>query len=366
MSRSTDTRNPAFAIMLICEGQKTEPNFFYCLCDDLSKQGILGCTFRVLPKSSFEKEDEETNADRGGRRRKTREVQEGKPMKECANILFPGEQPLNWVKAGLEYLSTYDEVWCIFDKDGHPKQKEAFELVEQSQSEDKNINIAFSSRCIEYYFLLHFEYIYKAFNKSECNEKQYKGREPRTVYFKCMTEQAVPDKACDGSKCINGYARKQGYWQESKSDMSLYPILKERLFYGIKNAMRVNKESLANDSTLAIYERNPFVTAHHLTGRLLGYKICDADSLIVKIGGAEIEVSVDKSSLTLKNNGDRSYIVKGGGITRYNTSTNGWVSCNENAIFLKPTEIISVSIEEIDENDLILLDFDKDKYILGL
>ena len=71
MSRSTDTRNPAFAIMLICEGQKTEPNFFYCLCEDLRKQGVLGCTFKVLPKSSFEKEDEETNADRGDRRRKT-------------------------------------------------------------------------------------------------------------------------------------------------------------------------------------------------------------------------------------------------------------------------------------------------------
>ena len=366
MSRSTDTRNPAFAIMLICEGRKTEPNFFYCLCEDLRKQGVLGCTFKVLPKSSFEKEDEETNADRGDRRRKTRELLEGKSMKEDENVRFPGEQPLNWVKGGLDYLSTYNEVWCIFDKDGHPKQKEAFELVEKSQSEDKNINIAFSSRCIEYYFLLHFEYIYKAFSKSECIEKQYRGRESKTVYFNCMTEQAIPGKACDGSQCINGYARKQGYWKESKSDMSLYPILKERLLYGIKNAIRVNEESFVNDSISVVYERNPFVTAHTLTARLLGYKICETNPLIVKIGGTEIEVFVDHSSLILKNKGDRSYIVKGGSITRCNTLNNSCVSCNESAIFLEPTGIKSVYIENIGENDLILLDFDKDKYILGL
>ncbi len=366
MSRSTDTRNPAFAIMLICEGQRTEPNFFYCLCDDLSKQGVLGCKFKVLPKSTFEKEDEETNADRGGRKRKTREVREGKPMKESTNILFPGEQPLNWVKAGLDYLSTYDEVWCVFDKDGHPKQKEAFELVEKSQSEEKNINIAFSSRCIEYYFLLHFEYIYKAFNKSECNEKQYKGREPKTVYFKCMTEQAVLGKACEGSQCINGYARKQGYWQESKGDASLYPILKERLLYGIKNAMRLNNESLANDSTLAIYERNPFVTAHYLTARLLGYKICDSYPLIVKVGGTEIEVFADQSSLKLMNNGEITYIIKKGGISRCNSSLDDIVMFNENAILLRPTESEEIFIENKGDNDLIMLDFDGDKYLLNL
>ena len=75
---------------------------------------------------------------------------------------------------------------------------------------------------------------------------------------------------------------------------------------------------------------------------------------------------VDHSSLILKNKGDRSYIVKGGSITRCNTLNNSCVSCNESAIFLEPTGIKSVYIENIGENDLILLDFDKDKYILGL
>lgn len=181
-----------------------------------------------------------------------------------------------------------------------------------------------------------------------------------------MTEQAIPGKACDGSQCINGYARKQGYWKESKSDMSLYPIIKERLLYGIKNAIRVNEESFVNDSISVMYERNPFVTAHNLTARLLGYKICETNPLIVKIGGTEIEVFIDQSSLILKNKGDRSYIVKGGSITRCNTLNNSCVSCNESAILLEPAEIKSVSIENIEENDLILLDFDKDKYILSL
>ena len=86
---------------------------------------------------------------------------------------FPGEQPLNWVKGGIDNLKVYDEVWVFFDKDGHPKAKEAFEMARITEIDGKKINIAFSSRCFEYYLLLHFELIYRAFEKSECNGKTY-------------------------------------------------------------------------------------------------------------------------------------------------------------------------------------------------
>lgn len=365
MSRSTDTRNPSFALMLICEGTRTEPNFFFCLCEDMRKKGELGCKFKVLPKSSFEVEDEEVNADRGDRERATREVLPGKPMKESPNPQFPGEQPLNWVRAGLDYLSTYDEVWCIFDKDGHPKQKEAFELVQQSQEDNKNINIAFSSRSIEYYFLLHFEYIYKAFEKSECNEKQYQGKKPKTVYFKCMTDKATKGKACDGSKCINGYARKQGYWTESKSDTSLYPILKDKLFNGIRNSIRLRKESHQVNTESAIYELNPYITTDYLVARILGYTIQEDKSFGIKTNGTSIRVNLDGNTISFSNEGTISYIIQAGCVRLIDTSNNSSIPYNEKSVLIKPTKSYSVSLDNMQENHLITLSVGDENYIIG-
>lgn len=365
MSRSTDTRNPSFALMLICEGTRTEPNFFYCLCEDMRKQGVLGCKFKVLPKSSFEVEDEEVNADRGDRKRTTREVLPGKPMKESPNPQFSGEQPLNWVKAGLDYLSTYDEVWCIFDKDGHPKQKEAFELVQQSQEDNKNINIAFSSRSIEYYFLLHFEYIYKAFEKSECNEKQYHRKKPKTVYFKCMTDKAIKGKACDGSKCINGYARKQGYWMESKSDTSLYPILKDKLLKGIRNSIRLRKESHLANTESAIYERNPYITTDYLVARILGYTIQEHKTFDIKTNGTSIRVNLDDNTISFSNEGTISYILQAGCIILIDAFNNAHMPYNDKAILIEPTKKYSVSLTDKQEHHLIMLNISGENYIIG-
>lgn len=82
-------------------------------------------------------------------------------------------------------MKVYDEVWVFFDKDGHPKAKEAFEMARITEIDGKKINIAFSSRCFEYYLLLHFEPLYRAFEKSECNGKNYsKGkRKSKTVSY---------------------------------------------------------------------------------------------------------------------------------------------------------------------------------------
>ena len=40
-------------------------------------------------------------------------------------------------------MKVYDEVWVFFDKDGHPKAKEAFEMARITEIDGKKINIAF-------------------------------------------------------------------------------------------------------------------------------------------------------------------------------------------------------------------------------
>lgn len=363
MSRSTDTRNPNFAIMIICEGKRTEPNFFYCLCKDLKERGILTCKYAILPKSSFEKEDEETNADRGDRKRVVRELNKGKVISPDANELFPGEQPLNWVKAGLGYLDTYNEVWCVFDKDGHPKQKEAFALVDKNRKEGKNINIAFSSRCIEYYFLIHFEYLYKAFEKSECNEKQYKGKKSKTVYFNCMTSEAVPGKACDGSLCVNGYARMKGYWKESKTDISLYPALRKKLYMGIRNAFKVREESYRNDTYSPIYERNPFVTTDNLVARLLGSHIIGGNRHEFSVNGTTLNITFDNAELKILNSGKISYVIDKAGIESLNIETEKTIPLCNSLRILEPGQEISISLKTEDKY-ITRLNLGNDHYLL--
>ena len=47
---------------------------------------------------------------------------------------------------------AFDQYWCVFDVDEHPKINEALALAEAH-----GINVALSNPCIEFWFLIHFE-----------------------------------------------------------------------------------------------------------------------------------------------------------------------------------------------------------------
>jgi hypothetical protein len=46
----------------------------------------------------------------------------------------------------------FDEIWCVYDVDDHPKLNEA-----RQQAEDHGIRLAISNPCFELWALLHFE-----------------------------------------------------------------------------------------------------------------------------------------------------------------------------------------------------------------
>ena len=75
--------------------------------------------------------------------------------------------PLGLVNYGIEKLkkskeekNEYNEVWAVFDKDGHSKIPQAFKKAKKN-----NINIAISIICFEYWVLLHFERTLESFPK---------------------------------------------------------------------------------------------------------------------------------------------------------------------------------------------------------
>jgi hypothetical protein len=79
--------------------------------------------------------------------------------------------PFGMVKEAKRMISIakseknpYDFVWVMFDKDGHAKIPDAFELARTSTPE---INVAFTIPCFEYFVLLHFDKTTKPFTKCD-------------------------------------------------------------------------------------------------------------------------------------------------------------------------------------------------------
>ena len=61
-------------------------------------------------------------------------------------------------KDAIKESNPYDQIWVVFDRDGYTKHPQSFD-----RAKAKNINIAFSSTCFEYWILLHFEKTLKPF-----------------------------------------------------------------------------------------------------------------------------------------------------------------------------------------------------------
>lgn len=47
---------------------------------------------------------------------------------------------------------AWDEIWCVFDEDSHPRLPEAI-----AKAEAHGVNLAVSSPCVELWFVLHFQ-----------------------------------------------------------------------------------------------------------------------------------------------------------------------------------------------------------------
>lgn len=314
-------------MLLICEGTHTEPNFFRAMVDWLKENRMIDFEVQLLPKPTITSGDNELDLDRGGGKRKKRILKnETRQQQETETIIFfPGEQPLNWVKGGIEQLHIYDEVWAIFDKDGHPKTAEAFEMSENTEIEGKKLKIAFSSRCFEYYLLLHFELIYKAFEKSECNGKEYfeDKRKSKTVTYHCMTTRAVKDKACHGNKCINGYARLKGYWQDSKGADSTFKLFADKLWVGICNSHYIRWQSNMLISDIPFYIRNPYIDVDKLTCRLMGYDTIEHGEIrYVRNKKNCCSMRREKNTIMFTSESDTIIIIPSENIMVYNKLTN--------------------------------------------
>lgn len=124
LERRVGSREPKKRVIVICEGEKTEPDYLLQLSrrtrTALVQLEILDSD-HTAPKKLVEVACEELKA-------LAREA-----------------------KKARDAVARNDEVWCVFDVDQHPLIPEALQ-----QAEANGVHIALSNPCIELWFLLHF------------------------------------------------------------------------------------------------------------------------------------------------------------------------------------------------------------------
>jgi hypothetical protein len=145
----------------------------------------------------------------------------------------PPVQPKNHDPYGLlttakEDMVPGDEVWIVFDCDGHDKKPETFQ-----EARDAKINIAYSSICFETWILLHFEYTTSAY--SCCDELTAK-----------RLESHIPDYDKAANKLFAVVTKDGG-------------LSKAR-----KRAEKLCKAMVENNPGKKIYELNPYTDMHKL------------------------------------------------------------------------------------------------------
>lgn len=129
--RGTKGVKPFKRILIVCEGEKTEPNYFKNLCSAFDLKPLL------------------VQIEIDG---------------EC------GSSPQSVVgyakeKAKKEMSNPYDKVYCVFDRDKHPCFNGAIKQIKDNEEKLKMEAIV-SYPCFEYWYLLHFEYTTPEFGMS--------------------------------------------------------------------------------------------------------------------------------------------------------------------------------------------------------
>lgn len=137
--------------LIVCEGGKTEPNYF-----------------RSFPIP-----------------------------KEFIDIFGAGDNTIKLVKKAIELKNqdgNYDRVWCVFDRDSFPPQQFNAALALAKKHE---IEVAYSNEAFELWYLLHFHFYNTAISREDYKKMlskllghEYK-KNSQTIYKELESRQGV-------------------------------------------------------------------------------------------------------------------------------------------------------------------------------
>lgn len=181
-------------ILIVCEGEKTEPDYF--------KQ------FEVASVKI-----------------------------EARGI---GDNTRRLVKYAIEESKkgSYDQVWCVFDKDSFPDNdfNTAVDLAR-----NKNCGIAYSNESFELWYILHFEYLNSQIGRDSYIDKLNK-------IFKSKQSEGFPDSY-------------------KKNDSNIYRMLKPYQNTALKNAKRLSQD-YQSEATPSAAQQFPVTYVYKLVEEL--------------------------------------------------------------------------------------------------
>ncbi|MBF2005048.1 RloB family protein [Chlorogloeopsis fritschii PCC 9212] len=155
LPRKVNTREVRQRFLIVCEGEKTEPNYFR--------------SFRV-PKNVAE-----------------------------IDVQGLGENPSKLVQSAkeLQNQEDYDQVWCVFDRDSWPM--EDFNNAIKN-ADAQGFKVAYSNEAFELWYVLHFEFLNTGIPRSDYKKKltsllgkTYK-KNSETIYDELFEKQSIAIK----------------------------------------------------------------------------------------------------------------------------------------------------------------------------
>ncbi|GAL94136.1 MAG: RloB domain-containing protein [Microcystis wesenbergii TW10] len=198
LRRQIKTRETRKRFLIVCEGEKTEVNYFKA--------------FTVPKKIEFMVKGE-------------------------------GKNSLSLVNKAIKMIDnlkkddSFDQIWCVFDKDNC--SKEQFNQAE-GLAKQKNIKIAYSNEAFEIWFILHFQYLDIATSRSE--------------YLTILTKQMQK----------YGLLNKKEKYAKNREDM--YEKLKPYQRTAITNAAKLIQDR--DEAKKHPFDANPSTTVQELVQEL--------------------------------------------------------------------------------------------------
>jgi len=191
-------------LLIVCEGKKTEPNYFKSVRRDL---GLRNADVQVCGA-------------------------------EC------GTDPMSVFNYAMELFDqdrTFDDVFCVFDKEGTKERKLKYDearrkITQKKMGKGKSITAIHSVPCFEFWYLLHFNF--------------------SDAPFVAERERSCADMAVSALKKIKGMEKYE------KSSNNVYDILKDKLDVALINGPRSLASAEARGSD------NPSTNAHLLVQAL--------------------------------------------------------------------------------------------------
>ena len=197
--RKSSSREPYDRVLIVCEGKKTEPQYFRDLVD---RYRLSTINIQIVGEGS-----------------------DPKTLVKKAKRL---------VREARDKKDPYNNVYCVFDRDGHA----TFDSACQEAKTSKTIQTIRSWPCFEFWLLLHFDY----------SRQPYSNSGGKTASQNCV--EALKKK-------LNGY---------TKSEPGIFQRLEDKLNQAITNSEQAWTD--AKDTG----ESNPSTEVHILVTYLRSLK----------------------------------------------------------------------------------------------